>query len=646
MQNKGWTRSFHCALTLFVLATSGGSLRAGDEAAQSLRQFTQKYCVDCHGAKDAESEFRLDTLQLSLTRRDDFVAWQQVLDRLESAEMPPKDAGQPSKGDRLAIMDALKSALKTASKSISREQVVLRRLNRRQYRNTIRDLLKVDVELRDPTGAFPADDVVDGFDNIGSGLMMSDFLLKEYLIAARLALDAVPVDGPKPDTQTFRMADRKTGGKVMRGRFVSKYDPVLDDVLFLYINDERAPGDARGQTFDFSQRVPHDGTYEFSFEVESKGRGKFADKFGVGDPPDYQVYSPDELHRLEIYIVTPQAGTSPVRRLVEAIDLPDDKRVSLVRRFFLLKGCQVQLAFGNGPIATNTVPYPLRLGYHFSDHPDGHADGKNRGQVLRKTHELLKQIDVPRIVVYDAAERGPLFEHWPPLGRTAVYGKTGQSDEGVIRTFAARAFRRPVTDDDVAPFLKVAAAKPEGVRTAIEAILCSPQFLYLYENDGPLDDYAIASRLSYFLWNTMPDATLMKLASQRKLREPNVLLEQTERMLSDPKSGEFVATFVGQWLKLQNMRDMAPDPTKFNDFYRRRLGDAMVKESEMFFRHLLDENLPVDDFINADFTFLNAALARHYGIPGVVKTKLHKVRLVPNAHRGGLLGQGVLVQRL
>jgi hypothetical protein len=246
MQNKGWTRSFHCALTLFVLATSGGSLRAGDEAAQSLRQFTQKYCVDCHGAKDAESEFRLDTLQLSLTRRDDFVAWQQVLDRLESAEMPPKDAGQPSKGDRLAIMDALKSALKTASKSISREQVVLRRLNRRQYRNTIRDLLKVDVELRDPTGAFPADDVVDGFDNIGSGLMMSDFLLKEYLIAARLALDAVPVDGPKPDTQTFRMADRKTGGKVMRGRFVSKYDPVLDDVLFLYINDERAPGDARG----------------------------------------------------------------------------------------------------------------------------------------------------------------------------------------------------------------------------------------------------------------------------------------------------------------------------------------------------------------------------------------------------------------
>ena len=643
MRRTTYARSCRFALTVLVVAAWGESLNANDEAAQLLRQFTQKYCVDCHGGEDAESDFQLDTLKLSLTGRENFVAWQNVLDRLESAEMPPEDAEQPGKEDRDAAVVALKSALKAASVSISREQVVLRRLNRRQYRNTIRDLLKVDVELRDPTAAFPADDVLDGFDNIGSGLMMSDFLLKEYLTAARLALDAVAEDGPRPEAETFRMADRKTGGKAMRGRFVSKFDPVVDDVLFLYINDERAPGDARGQTFDFSPRVPHDGTYEFSFEVESKGRGNFADKFGVGDPPDYQVYSPDELHRLEIYIVAPQAGTSPVRRLVEAIDLPDDKRMSFVRRFNLLQGCQVQLAFGNGPIATNTVPYALRLGHNFSNHPEGHADGKNRGQVHRKTHELLKRIDAPRIMVYDATERGPFYEQWPPPSRDAVYGKPDQSDEAVIRSFAARAFRRPVTDDDVAPFLKVATAKPEGVRTAIEAILCSPQFLYLYENDGPLDDYALASRLSYFLWNTMPDATLMKLASQRKLREPRILLQQTERMLSDPKSGEFVSTFVGQWLKLQNMRDMAPDAMKFNDFYRRRLGDAMVKESEMFFRHLLDENLPVDDFINADFTFLNAALARHYGIPGVVKTKLHRVRLVPNAHRGGLLGQGAVL---
>ena len=210
MRRTTYARSCRFALTVLVVAAWGESLNANDEAAQLLRQFTQKYCVDCHGGEDAESDFQLDTLKLSLTGRENFVAWQNVLDRLESAEMPPEDAEQPGKEDRDAAVVALKSALKAASVSISREQVVLRRLNRRQYRNTIRDLLKVDVELRDPTAAFPADDVLDGFDNIGSGLMMSDFLLKEYLTAARLALDAVAEDGPRPEAETFRMADRKT----------------------------------------------------------------------------------------------------------------------------------------------------------------------------------------------------------------------------------------------------------------------------------------------------------------------------------------------------------------------------------------------------------------------------------------------------
>lgn len=627
-------------LAFFLVFPGTGGLLADEKSAELLSQFTGNYCVECHGAEDPESDFRLDNLRFSLTTREEVDVWQDVLDHVEESEMPPKKAAQPSREERASVVRVLRSSLKTASESISRKEVVLRRLNRRQYRNTLRDLLKIDVELRDPTVSFPADDVVEGFDNIGSGLMMSDFLLKEYLAAARLALDAIPEEGPRPASQTFRMSDRKPGDKAMRGRFTSKFDPVLDDVLFLYINDERAPGDARGQTFDFSSRVPHDGTYEFSFEVESKGRGKFADRFGVGDPPDYQVYSPDELHRLELYVVTPQAGTSPTRTLVEAFDLPDNERLRFVRRLRLLKGCQVQLAFGNGPIATNGNPYPQRLGYGTADE---RTNNKNRTAIRRRTHELLKEIDAPRIVISDASERGPLFDAWPPPSRAAVYGGPGESVEEVIRSFAARAFRRPVSDDEIAPFLRLATAPTGGVRIAIEAILCSPQFLYLYENEDELDDYALASRLSYFLWNTMPDEALLEVARRGRLREPVVLLQQTERMLANPRSDEFVRTFTGQWLKLQNMRDMAPDAMKFRDYYRQRLGDAMVQETEMFFRHLLNENLSVDCFIEAEFTFINAALARHYGIPGVSKTNLHRVELGPGSRRGGLLGQAAVL---
>ena len=627
-----------CAAALVCCASS---LLANERSADLLGQFTANYCAECHGEDDPEGDFRLDTLKLKLTDRENIGDWQEVLDRLETVEMPPKKAEQPTKEERTAIVDILKSYLRTTSENVAHEEVVLRRLNRRQYRNTLRDLLKIDVELRDPTSSFPADNVVEGFDNIGSALMMSDFLLKEYLAAARAALDAVPADSSRPEPKTFHMANRRKSDKAMRGRFVSKFDPVVDDDrLFLYINDERAPGDARGQTFDFSSRVPHEGTYEFSFEVESKGRGKFAEKFGVGDPPDYQVYSPDELHRLELYILTPQLGTTPTRTLVEVIDLPDNERLTFTRSLKLLAGCQAQLAFGNGPIATNGEPYPQRLGFGTADPK---SNNKNRTEIRRKTHELLKKIDAPRIVIYGASEHGPLFDEWLPPSRSAVYGKPGQSNMEVIRAFCERAFRRPVSDEDIAPFVKVASAREDGVRVALEAILCSPQFIYLYENDGALDDYALAARLSYFLWNTMPDDTLMELASRGKLASPEVLLQQTERMLSDPRSDDFVGTFVGQWLKLQNMRDMAPDPMKFNDFYRRRLGDAMVEESEMFFRHLLDKNLPVDGFINADFTFLNAALARHYGIPGVEQTSLHQVKLISSTHRGGLLGQGAVL---
>ncbi len=210
----------------------------------------------------------------------------------------------------------------------------------------------------------------------------------------------------------------------------------------------------------------------------------------------------------------------------------------------------------------------------------------------------------------------------------------------MIRAFAKRAFRRPVSDEELAPYIKLGKASPEGVRTAIEAILCSPQFIYLYEPEGQLDSYAIASRLSYFLWDTMPDDELMKLAEKDSLKDPSVLRAQTVRLLEDPRSNAFVNRFVWGWLKLQKTTAMAPDPTKFFEYYRGRYFTAMVTETETFFRHLLDNNISISHFIDSDYTFINSDLGRHYGIKGVNTTAtFKKVSLKPEHHRGGLLGQ-------
>ena len=222
-----------------------------------------------------------------------------------------------------------------------------------------------------------------------------------------------------------------------------------------------------------------------------------------------------------------------------------------------------------------------------------------------------------------------------------VWGSREQSDDQIIQAFATRAFRRPVSKEQIAPYLHLAQTSPEGLRSAIEAILCSPRFLYLQENGDRLDDYAIASRLSYFLWNTMPDQSLLEDAAKGRLRDTAVIKKHLERMLADPRSKEFVHNFLWSWLHLDNSVEMAPDQMKFYEFHRNRINEAMIKETRIFFRHLIEENLPVNRFIDADFAFINSNLGRHYGLAGKVNTvtDFRKVHLSKTHRRGGLLGQ-------
>ena len=414
-----------------------------------------------------------------------------------------------------------------------------------------------------------------------------------------------------------------------------------DGFVLLCQSDERAPGDARGQNFINSREgATHEGWYEFTYEVESRGRGHWAKEMRKESTrQDYPLYRGEDLHRFEIHITAPRA-TSQIqtrpRTLVAAVDLPDNKRIKVKRRIWLPKEYRVEAGFGNG-FACNANTLLKFLEPDLLKKTEGMRNADQRRLVSKNIIRILEENDFPRIVVHDVAETGPHYDQWPPESHGIVMGDP--------KEFAGRAFRRPVTDQQLAPYLRLANQGEEGKRRAIEAILCSPRFVYLYEDVGPLDYYSIASRLSYFLWNTMPDASLLADAQKGRLRNPDVITGHVDRMLKDPKSAEFVNTFVWSWLHLQNTVEMAPDPMKFYDYHRNRIGEAMVGETREFFRHLLTENLPIRHFVDSDCSFMNFDLARHYGLPGKVKSiaTFEQVALNLGGKRGGLLGQTAIL---
>jgi hypothetical protein len=608
--------------------------------ADDASTFFKTHCVKCHGAGKPKGDLRLSTLTWLPADSKNVEVWQAIVDRVEASEMPPEKQPQPSDRERVAFLNVLRGRI-TAAAVRNSKQVVLRRLNRAQFRNSLRDLLHIDVEVEDPTEAFPADDKEDGFDNLGETLQMSDFLLRQYLKVARTVVDRATFEGEMPEASTYTLTDTKSRALNYKA---PGNDPARDYVV-LYTNDERAPGDPRGQQFINSREgATHDGWYDFNFEVESRGRGTLADQLREQKRIDYQVYRAEDLHRFEIYLTAPnsksQIQTRP-RHLVVSLDLPDNKRQIIKRRFWLPKGWRVECGFGNGyGGSSNSLLAILDPDFDW-DAYNALDKREQRGRIGKLIVDRLEQLDAPRIVVHSVRETGPHYEQWPPASHVAVYGKSGQSIEDHLTGFATRAFRRPVNREQIAPWLRLAKQSPEGVRTAVEGMLCSPRFVYLKEATEQLDDYAIASRLSYFLWNTMPDATLLNDASNGRLRDAQVLERHVDRMLADSRSDEFVESFVWAWLKLGNTVEMAPDPMKFYEYHRNRLGDAMVKETNAWFRHLLTENLPVSHFIDSDFAIINADLGRHYGMPGLVNTTAHfqQVAITGSRHRGGLLGQ-------
>jgi hypothetical protein len=564
-----------------------------------VRPFLARHCLQCHGTEKPKADLRLDRLSPDLTDTATRDRWLAVLKRVKAGEMPPKSKPRSPEKEVQLLSDWIdgRVAAAEAARRAAEGRVVLRRLNRAEYENTVRDLLGVNVELKE---TLPADTAANGFDNGAQALHVSSFLMERYLEAADTALGVAIANGPRPKTVKQRYS--------------------LKDERQVKISEERV------------YRRLDDAVVCFSSSPWT------AVTLGQFYPPDRGTY------RFRIAAYGFQSGGKPVVFRVETVPPTLASKSRLVNYFDAPAGKPAVIEFVDHLEARTTI----RL------HPYGLAGSQEVHKVGADDYKG------PGLAVQWVEVEGPLNDAWPPASHRRLFGDLAQAPgadgrlevvskqpvadaERILRDFAGRAFRRAVTDDDIRPFVALVQAKladkwsfEQAVRVGLLGVLVSPDFLFLREKPGKLDDFALASRLSYFLWSTMPDEELRSLAGRDKLAEPDTLRRQLERMLNDPKAAAFTENFVGQWLGLRDIDFTEPSPLLYPEFDQ-MLKVSMVREPQLFFEEVLKHDLSVTQFVASDFSMLNGRLARHYGIPGVDGYPFRKVALPPASHRGGVL---------
>ncbi len=633
-----------------------GETSAADEGAvkdaevtfdRHVKPFVATYCVSCHGAAKQKGERRFDRLRGEIADGNELVDWQDMLDQLNLGEMPPKNAKQPADEERRRAIGWLTGKVeqfRRERKPVAGE-TVLRRLNAREYRNSVRDLLGLNMAMFDPTAGFPRDQITEQLDNVGGTLVTSGHLLARYLAAAERVVDKVLTPARQPERQTW----------AFRGNF--RQQPEIDQVhgrtngfshitLYDVIGADKHEG-AYGPILAFKQGVPFDGIYEIRFKAEAVNRLHPYD-------PEFLGTDASEPLRLGVVAGNIVAGAlhkpQPIEPLLAEMDLADEARWYTVR-VWLDQGYSPRFTFRNGLMdARNLWGRMVRRYAEQFPKPE-------RGGIVEHRFNSIKYGKLPQIHIHEVEIEGPFFDQWPTPGQRAVLGEdfesvseTGELAEPQMREhltrFASQAYRRPARAEEIDRLMELMTRRRQAGRSVVEAyrdglaaVLCSPGFLYLEEpGEKKLSAQALASRLSYFLWSSMPDQQLLDLAASGKLEEPRVLAAQTERMLQDGRSSALVEGFLDSWLKLRDLGSMPPDRTKFNEYYHYDLASAMRQETLLFTRHLIDNNLSVANFLDSDFTFVNKRLAMHYGLAPPPGSEFEKVAL-GDRRRGGLLGQ-------
>jgi len=616
-----------------------------------------QYCVKCHGAEKTKGNLRLDTITNNFADAVVMAQWKEVVEAVDGHNMPPKESTQPNAQVATKFAEWVSKELSSAELAKRATRVVFRRLNRSEYNNTIRDLVGVDFQ---PASTFPEDPPAGGFDNIGQALSVSPLQIELYYAAAHSILDRALFEGPKPKgiKWTFEPEENTMGTDSLR---VNRDG---NRILLNHGENEIAKGmtiihhDSWNTGVDFRDfKVPADG--EYLLRVVAAGRTPSRKKV---------VDSARAILNVE---KEKQDAMNPARKA------ENQKRLDEQLRHF-----ETSRMYNYGPprmrISQTLAGTPLPIAEMDVDAPESKPKSYEVKTYLRAVTagiDLQYSYEIPRsdinwtmlgntkfarpLLMIDRLElEGPVHPVWPPESHSRILFDSPYKEKDekayareVIGRFMTRAYRRPVTpaeiDSKLALFVKLRANKPsfiQAIKPPLAAILSSTHFLYLVEpgqaeaTPRPLTQFELASRLSYFLWSSMPDNELTALATRSVLNSPEVLRQQVSRMLKDAKSEALIKNFAGQWLGLRKVGANPPAKNIYPE-YDRHLEISMVLETERFFAEILHTDLDARSFIKSDFVMINERLARFYGIDGVKGDAIRKVAAPPDSHRGGLVTQ-------
>ncbi len=608
-------------VALLISVAVPGALSAAPDFSADVLPYFKTHCLRCHGSKKQESDFRIDNLSRNVGR-ENTPQWAEVMERISSGEMPPKELKNlPTAQESAAVVEWLAARIQEgeAARMSQRGRVSYNRLTRDEYVNTMRDLIGVHFDATDPTG-FPEDPEWHGFERLGSVLTLSPSNIEKYLAAAEVILaEAYPPKKSAFFESTKRAVPADHIDETHRERL--RELGLLDKVRF-----EMWAGDIfRNSAWE---NLPEAGIYEISYTLS-------------GLKPEKS-----RAPRLFVY------EKSLDRVLFEQdIIAPEDKPITVTFRAHLPKGRPSIDVINNVPGLSNN----FRSGRHSNKPFISTKDGRTPWQM-----KLTDEQGRPRypFLIMDAVSwRGPFIteqeqrrreEYW-----SAEVGNVDQVGNGLGK-LARRAFRRPVSSEELDGYVgivkeELAAGEkfPDAVKAGMLAILCSKSFLFLAEGDEDanrhtLNDWEIACRLSYLLWSTMPDDELFALAEQGKLHDKAELGQQVQRLLADPKAGRFTESFASQWLNLRKVGMFPPDKKLYPD-YDKSLEQSMVGETTAFFREVLQRGLTLREFLHSDWTMVNSRLAEFYGLPDVAGSDFQRVSLTPESRRGGLLTQASIL---
>ncbi|MEQ9407150.1 MAG: DUF1592 domain-containing protein [Fuerstiella sp.] len=603
---------------LFVVAcfTCAQCCHADAPAAASKTAFLASHCLDCHQGNEPEAGLDLQQLSTDLNTPATFDRWVTVFDRIRAGEMPPRDAEQPPESETSAFLDTTGTWLKQHQQQEYQQlgRVRARRLTNLQLERTLQDLLGVDIPL---ASLMPDEPKTDGFTTVAAGQSISHFQLQTHLAVVDTALDeAFRRALSKPDEWTRSYEAREVARKNPKRR--TREPEMLDGRAVVW-----------SSKLTFYGRLPvttarEDGWYRLKVRASA-----------LNVPDDHGVWCTVRTGMC--------VSSAPLLAWAGAFEAGPEPR-EWTFEAWLPRGHMFEVRPGDDT---------LKMG-RFA----GGQVGAGEGTPQNLCGVAIEGIELERF------HRGPddqQIRQWLFGDLRLKPAERGQDAELVsesprrdatelLSRFAGRAFRRPVASEELQPYahmvhqeLDQGVPLLQALQGGYRAILCSPRFLHFYEEPGELDDYALASRLSYLMWNTMPDQELLSRADRQQLRDDGELKRQVERMLSDPRGAHLVKDFAHQWLDLSEIDFTEPDRKLYPGFDV-IVEESMLQETHAFLQEMIDRDLSVRHLIDADFTWLNSRLARYYGIDRVTGDQLQKVELRPEDNYGGLVTQGAIMK--